>query len=100
MCQSCVDSGEITQKVHDAIDAFSEVWPDSNYGPAHIVINDMNVEDEHINWCLENWDKHIPQDLDERLERSDEFRMTKLFLKYLLTWPIEDRIGTKPVDTE
>lgn len=30
---------------------FLAVWPDAAYGPAHIVLADQNVDDEHIRWC-------------------------------------------------
>lgn len=34
------------------IERFREQWPDSDYGPAHILIVDKNIEDDHIDWCI------------------------------------------------
>lgn len=53
MCQNCIDSGKIRQSTFDLIERFNDEWPDAEYGPAHIVLADLNIEDGHIDWCLE-----------------------------------------------
>ncbi len=103
MCQGCVEEGRITQKVYDAIEAFLKKWPNSDYGPAHVVIADDNVEVYNIQSCLDEWDNHwsvtgistLPfQESGEHLKHDpEELAATKEFLKELLTWPIEDRLG-------
>ena len=90
MCQGCVNEGRITQKVYDAIKAFETRWPDSAYGPAHIVIADENVGDDSIQWCLDNWDRNAAAHEDAAL-REQEFTETRVFLAELLGWRIEDR---------
>jgi len=34
------------------IDNFIEEWPDSCWGPAHIVLEDLNTEDVFLDWCI------------------------------------------------
>jgi len=87
MCEGCVEDGLITQKVFDAILDFDEKWPRAAYGPAHIVIGDQNVDDECIQWCLDHWNEHTEPG------REEEYEATKAFLRELLTWPIEERLG-------
>ena len=53
MCQRCVDEGILTQATNGLIDAFTEEWPGSESGPAHIVLADCNVEDVHLRWCID-----------------------------------------------
>jgi len=53
MCEGCVANGYLSRFVYDVIEAFSERYPDSNYGNAHIVIDDCNVGDSNIRWCLD-----------------------------------------------
>jgi hypothetical protein len=101
MCMSCVKEGQITKKLLDACEEFIEKWPESPYGPAHIVIDDNNAEDENIQWCLDHWEEteaSIREACDESaddptLDRSLEVAATKAFLKELLTWPLEERLG-------
>jgi hypothetical protein len=95
VCYGCVDSGLITQKVFDAIEAFVEQWPDADYGPAHTVIADNNVARGHIMSVLDDWDKYAG-DAQERIERAEEYAATKVFLRALLTWPSADRLGPNP----
>lgn len=52
MCQGCIDEGALSQQTYDLIEAFILQYPDSSFGPAHIVISDCNVFDEHIKWSL------------------------------------------------
>ncbi|RPJ40144.1 MAG: hypothetical protein EHM35_00635 [Planctomycetaceae bacterium] len=52
MCQACVDEGRLSQATFDKIGAFLEKWPHAAYGPAHIVLDDDNLLDGHITWCL------------------------------------------------
>ena len=33
-------------------DLFTEEWPNAAYGPAHIVLDDYNLEPDDIAWCL------------------------------------------------
>lgn len=35
------------------IKAFVEVWPGSDYGPAHIVLSDDNLLDDNLSFCYE-----------------------------------------------
>jgi hypothetical protein len=102
MCQGCVSDEGITQRAYDFIEAFRQKWPRSEFGPAHIVIADDNLEDEHIKWCIalcdsildgapwpENWDYgHYWPD-----HEREEFVATREFLRELLAWPLDDRLG-------
>lgn len=97
MCQGCIDKGRVTAKVADAILAFEALWPRSAYGPAHNVIDDWNVEDHNIQWCLDNWNSFIEINDPERQEEYDE---TWAFLKSLLLWPVEDRVPGGSTDRD
>lgn len=52
MCQSCVDEGALSQETYDKIEAFLDEYPSAEFGPAHIVLSDDNVDDGSIKWCL------------------------------------------------
>ena len=101
MCLACVEKGKITREVYAAILSFDDVWCGSpSYGPAHIVIGDMNVRDEHIQWCLDHWNEYEDEDPEQRHERREEYEATKKFLTELLTWPIERRMGALALNGE
>jgi hypothetical protein len=42
---------EQKESVRQLIEAFSDVWPDSEWGPMHILIGDYNVLDGDIEFC-------------------------------------------------
>jgi hypothetical protein len=52
MCQVCVDNNYPSQETYDKIEAFLEIYPMAAFGPAHIVLDDVNVGDNSIRWCL------------------------------------------------
>lgn len=108
MCQQCVDDGEISQRTYDAIEAFLHEWPDAEFGPAHIVLSDSNIENGHITWCIGLARAALsrdPKDLRdgerdiammEQLhwyadQDRDELRATITFLEWLLTIPQDER---------
>ena len=33
------------------VERFRHTWPESEFGPAHIIIADGNLESEHLAWC-------------------------------------------------
>jgi len=39
-------------KTTNLIREFLEEWPDAEFGPAHIVLSDDNLEDGCITWCV------------------------------------------------
>ncbi len=48
MCQNCVDNGFLKQSTFDKIEAFLEKYPNAEFGPAHVVLSDDNMEDYFI----------------------------------------------------
>lgn len=42
---------ERREAVRQMVDAFSEVWPESAYGPMHIAIADYNLLDDDLAFC-------------------------------------------------
>lgn len=50
MCETCVERNG--DAVCAKLDAFVEQWPTAEYGPAHIVLGDTNIEPWHVRWCL------------------------------------------------
>lgn len=77
MCQGCVDDGRVPQYLFDVIELYLSSNPESEFGNAHIVLADLNLEDHHIKWCLE-------QELNET---DREFLLT------LLEIPEKERLG-------
>src|SRR5688572_26663473 len=50
MCEHC---DETPGKAAAMLREFVEKWPNSPWGPFHIVIDDYNLGDYHINWCIQ-----------------------------------------------
>lgn len=104
MCLGCVEDGLIARRTFDAIEAFLRDWPDAEFGPAHIVLSDDNVEDGHIGWCLRLIDSTLSGTVDPSLVGDgddllglyvdtprDELEATKHFLQSLLDIPESER---------
>lgn len=107
MCQQCVENGRLKQATYDAMEAFCEVWPRAECGPAHIVLGDQNVADEHLTWCIalctaalsqNPADLESPADIDlmEHVDwyqdhDSSELEATQVFLRALLAIPEAQR---------
>lgn len=123
MCQDCIDNGMVSQAVYDSIEAFCERWagkpylfPGPGYGPAHIVLDDLNLGDENIKWCLGllygaltrdpsklykpddvefmerlNWYDDPAWDEYQRECKREEWQATVVFLEQLLAIPEIER---------
>ena len=79
MCQDCIDTWG--QELVDRVDAFIAQWPGSEYGPAHVVLDDLNLDAGCIEWCQQEVAK-------ARRERdSDALGATAAFLADLLADP-------------
>jgi len=89
------------------IDAFLEKWPDAEYGPAHIVLSDANLEDHHIDWCIglcRQWLALEPKSESEREHEMwqavnqwaehprEEIQATHDFLVAMRAVPEDDRV--------
>lgn len=102
-------------EVQAVIEAFTDEYPRSHWGPGHIVIEDYNLYDEHIQWCITLIEitltyRNFSGDLSAFLLRdietvsdmdwyegdqgfpTDELEATKLFLEHLLLIPESVRI--------
>lgn len=90
MCQTCVDIGVLEQETFDRIEAFLEEWPDAAYGPGHIVLDDCNLGDGHIQFCLDKLDTYRARDYSTE-HTAEELAATREFLEWLLTIPEDDR---------
>jgi hypothetical protein len=75
---------EVQQLIHE----FIELYPDAEYGFAHIVLSDYNLEDHWIEDVLEN-----PHD-----DYPDVRDATANFLKQLLEIPEDDRVPDRGDD--
>ena len=78
------------------IDAFVEKWPQSPWGPGHIVLDDLNIGEGAFAWCISLIDGVLDDakaDDRVRLQRDDylrrhsreELEETREFLQELLT---------------
>jgi hypothetical protein len=106
MCQTCIDEGNISETTTKLIEDFTDEWPRSEFGPAHIVLADWNIEDSHIKWCIMLIDVIMSGDASKLNKREkemmevvdwwrdhdiEEFIATKEFLLKLLEIPEEKR---------
>lgn len=65
------------ERVNKLVDAFVELYPQEAYGFAHIVLDDYNLSDGHILWCL---GLEVPK-----------LNQTVMFLQFLLSIPESER---------
>lgn len=86
MCQGCVEAGYLSQETHDAIEAFLLHNPDTEFGPAHVVLGDDNVDDVSIDRCL----ARVREELS-RCPAEEELIATALFLEQLRAIPEDER---------
>ena len=87
MCQTCVDEGYLSQETFDKIEAFLTTWPGAEFGPAHVVLGDDNVEDHFIEYCLGYARAALYHDASIDLANSVKFQKEMMFLG-LWTMPI------------
>ena len=89
------------------IDEFLDEWPDAEFGPAHIVLSDGNVEDHHVDWCLgllgvvldgEPWLDPSPHPFSPAMYMEEdspgtreEWLATREYLRELRSVPVEER---------
>ena len=71
------------------IDAFNELWPLARWGPGHIVLEDCNLEDGHLRWCI----LCIVFGVFCDGHSAEELEATKKFLRELLQIPLAQRVG-------
>ena len=90
MCEWCVTGGRLSKETYDKIEAFVEEWPDSSYGPGHIVLDDDNVLDGNIQFCLDKLDAYDPKDYSCE-HTVEELAATRVFLLELMAIPEDDR---------
>lgn len=62
------------------LEAFTALYPDEEYGFAHIVLSDQNLWDSSINYCL-----------NETTSGHAHSPITTAFLNFLLTIPEDER---------
>ena len=67
------------QPLLTAINDFCKAWPNAEYGPAHVVLSDYNLEDEFIESALAA--------LRDAPMAEDERQATTKFLRALLLLP-------------
>lgn len=107
MCQGCVDKGYLTQQTYDALEVFCDEWPDAEYGPAHVVLGDSNVDDGCVKTCLKMTRAALTRSTDglsaderalldelgwyQENHTAEELAATAAFLERLLETPEDDR---------
>jgi hypothetical protein len=72
MCEGCVAEGFLTAETLRKLDEFCELWPGAAFGPAHIVLSDANVEDEHLDYCIRGCEALLLGDRNH-LPESDRY---------------------------
>lgn len=70
----------VSKETISKIESFVERYPDSPYGPAHIVLDDYNVLDGHLKFVLTK--------LNEKMKEYEE---TKILIFELLQIPEDER---------
>jgi hypothetical protein len=71
-------------------DELVERFPNAEYGPAHIVVSDHNLEDEHLISCLRAIDRAIKKE-PESIAKIWELMVTRQALLKLLDIPEKKR---------
>lgn len=95
--------------VLDSIRIFLDAWPEAEFGPAHIVLSDDNLEDGHVRWCLGLAHAALSGNVADLTKPGDAALMAKVdwyrrhdrrelaativFLEQLLTVPEADRVA-------
>lgn len=69
---------------HQLIDLADRIKETNDFGGLHIVVSGGNVEDEHIEWCLEQTDKPLTKEekelANDLLWSQEEIRSFSYFL--------------------
>lgn len=78
------------------IDAFLEKWPNAEWGPAHVVLSDYNLENEWLDSCMKSLEFAMQtiesgQHNGYLAERLDELFATLNFLQELKAIPESER---------
>lgn len=71
--------------IREKITKFLELWPDAEYGPAHVVLSDYNLEDYFVDASI--------QRIRNGDRSSDELSATLSFLLELRDIPEDKRIA-------
>ena len=79
MCQACVEDATITAWLYGDVEEFAIRYPDSRWDGCHIVIDDCNVKDSHIMFCL--------------MQDGPNKTPWRTFLGWMLTVPLAERCG-------
>lgn len=62
----------------------------NEFGGLHIAVSDGNLEDEHIEFCLEQTDKPLTEEerqlANDLMDEVDCVRYTAFMLQYLADW--------------
>ena len=91
MCQGCYEEygspTVVTDSVREAAELVADVYEFSAVGGnAHIVLDDWNLEDDYIRWCLE---KAIPENAHEA--EPGQIEAEQKCLTAFLALSLEDR---------
>lgn len=85
MCYNCYkEYGSpkvISDKVRDAVELVTK-YDSASYCGLHIVVDDWNLEDEHVVWCLKSIS--LPEEVSGLTERSEEEKTAIVELGTLL----------------
>ena len=76
-----------SDNVYELIRAFLAIWPNAEYGPAHIALSDQNLSDDNIRFCH----KAIHRCQESGVGDAQELHATDLFLRVLLCVPEDVR---------
>ena len=84
---------DAARAIYDRVMSLCKKWPSAPWGPAHIVIEDGNVEDSDIDFCVRCCDQsgtEVAPGLYEDLNPAETWD-TRVFLVWLKEQPMEAR---------
>lgn len=81
------DENRMSYSTRVKIEKFKEKYSETSWGPAHIVFDDENLLNGHLEFCIGVCDEWLRIGRGDRKEVID----TKIFLQELLSIPEEDR---------
>lgn len=99
---------EDREAVRLLLDTFGEIWPESHWGPLHILIEDYNALDHNLEFCRRavysalGSDPKSDMTLPQNLKHSEiELKASLLLLDMLALIPEDQRdIHAEAVDNE
>ncbi len=110
MCLGCYPETPAGREAYNRIEGFLTIFPEAEFGFAHIAFGDDNIADCDIDWCLtEGWKNYrvtpagdgivhweqLPNGTLYQVEEWDYQVAARCYLKWLRLIPEDVRLGER-----